>query len=146
MRHISDDGLNLIKEFEGLSLTEYDDVAGYKTIGYGHLMSEDEFYPDGITEEFAEELLRIDIQEAEEAVEKYVDVDLNDNQFAAVVSFTFNLGGGALSKSTLLKKLNEGDYEGAAEEFPRWCYAGGKMVAGLQRRRAEEKALFLEEV
>ena len=144
MRHISDRGLELIKEFEGLSFVEYKDVAGYPTIGYGHLMKSGESYPDGITEEKAAELLRDDLAEAEEGVTRQITVDLNDNQFAALVSFTFNLGEGNLKSSTLRKKLNSGDYDGAADEFPKWCYAGGKPFKGLLNRRNKERALFLE--
>ena len=90
-------------------------------------------------------ILKDDLKTYENYVNKYVKVKLNQNQFDALVSFTFNCGGGALKSSTLLKKLNKGDYTGAANELLRWNKANGKILAGLTRRRQSEKALFLKQ-
>lgn len=137
-------GIEIIKRFEGLSLRAYADPAtGGEpyTIGYG---STTDVEPgDSITPEGAERLLREDLKNAERAVEQLVTVPLNANQHAALVSFVFNLGFGNLASSTLLKRINAGDYEGAAQELDRWVYAGGERLKGLERRRAAEKALFL---
>ncbi|WP_157796254.1 LysM peptidoglycan-binding domain-containing protein [Bacillus xiapuensis] len=143
-------GVNLIKEFEGLRLTAYYDSVGVLTIGYGHTnntASADKYpvYPgQTITASKAEEILKADLITYENAVNSYVTYPINQNQFDALVSFSFNLGTGALRTSTLLAKLNAGDVQGAADEFDRWVYAGGQILAGLVRRRAAEKALFLE--
>lgn len=137
-------GLELIKEFEGLRLTAYLCPAQVWTIGYGHTAGVRQ--GDVIIEAQADAFLRHDLAASELAVGRRVTALLNQNQFDALVSFTFNLGAGNLSRSTLLKKLNAGDYAGAAEEFLRWNRAGGKPLAGLSRRRAAERALFLTEV
>lgn len=141
--HISNNGLNLIKEFEGCKLTAYKCPAGVWTIGYGH--TKDVKQGMKITSKQAEQLLVNDLKTYESYVSKYVKVKLNQNQFDALVSFTFNCGGGALKSSTLLKKLNKGYYTGAANELLRWNKANGKILAGLTRRRKAEKALFLKE-
>lgn len=144
----SDNGFKIIKEAEGLRLEPYQDVAGYWTIAYGHkILKGEPYYPYGnikrITTAQAFMILTRDVQKAEHAVNNYVKVPLTQNQFDALVSFVFNLGAGAFKKSTLLKKLNAGDYVGAAEQLPRWRFAGGKEFAGLLNRRNKEKALFL---
>ena len=136
-------GIALIKTFEGLSLSKYQDVVGKWTIGYGHLILPEESFAQPITEAQAEALLRRDLSVSENAVNKYVSVALNQDQFDALVSFTFNLGSGNLKSSTLLKLLNERRYQEAANQLLRWDKAGGKQVAGLTRRRAAELALFL---
>lgn len=150
MREINESALSLIKSFEGLELKPYKCPADVPTIGYGTTV-----YPDGkkvslkdspISEERAEELLLHDIKKYGKAVEDAVKVELNDNQYGALVSFTYNVGIGALNNSTLLRKLNSGDYEGAAEQFERWIYAGGKVLNGLVKRRQAERALFLHPV
>lgn len=141
--NISNKGISLIESFEGLRLAKYLDVVGKPTIGYGHLILPSESFPAPITEAQAEALLLKDLGISESGVSKSVKVPLNQNQFDALVSFTFNLGVGNLQSSTLLKKLNAGDYAGAADEFLRWNKAGGKEVAGLTRRRAAERSLFL---
>ena len=87
-------------------------------------------------------MLKKDLIKFEEGVEKLVEVDINSNQFSALVSFAFNLGCGNLKKSTLLKKLNDGDTEGASDEFLQWVSAGGKRLPGLERRREAERELF----
>jgi len=147
----SQNGIDLIKAFEGLhkiksdgSVRSYRDPAGRWTIGYGHTSG----VKSGmlITPEEAEDLLRTDVVEAEEAVERLVKVDLSQNQFDALVSFVFNLGQGNFRSSTLLRKLNRGDYDGAATEFVRWNKARveGQLrpLPGLTRRRTAEAALF----
>ena len=135
-------GLKLIKEFEGLRLTAYYDVVGVLTIGYGHT-GDDVYVGQTITEQQAEQLLQKDLNTFEQAVNKLISINLNQNQFDALVDFTYNLGIGAFGNSTLLKKLNAGDYEGAADELLRWDKDNGKRVAGLARRRKDERALYL---
>lgn len=139
---IGQNGLKLIKSFEGFAPLEYVCVAGKRTIGYGHVLKADERYPAGLTEAEAEMLLLDDVAEAEQAVIDLVEVPLSANQFDALTSFVFNVGRRNFSGSTLLKKLNAGDYTGAANEFIRWKYVGNKVVAGLLRRRQTEKKLF----
>lgn len=135
-------GLKLIKSFEGFSPLEYTCVAGKRTIGYGHVLRVGESYPAGVTEAEAETLLLDDVAEAEQTVIDLVEVPLSANQFDALVSFVFNVGWRKFAGSTLLKKLNATDYDGAAAEFLRWKYANGKVINGLLRRRTAEKKLF----
>ena len=140
--HTSQKGLDLIKSSEGLRLSAYKCPADVWTIGYGTTAG---VKPgQTITKERAEELLRDDARRFEGYVDRLVKVPLTQGQFDALVSFTYNLGPGALEKSTLLRLLNAGDYAGAASQFGRWINAGGKPLAGLVRRRAAERALFEE--
>lgn len=145
----NDAGIALIKEFEGLRLEAYPDPAhgwNVPTIGYGHTSAAGEPKVTRgmkITAAEADAILRRDLGQYERSVSEAVKVPLNENQFSALVSFTFNLGAGNLRKSTLLKKLNAGDYAGAADQFRHWNKAGGKTLAGLTRRRAAERDLFL---
>ena len=134
-------GLDLVKEFEGFRANAYRCPAGVPTIGYGHTKTARMGMT--ITRERAEQLLRSDLFDAESAVSRLVKVPLSSNEFSALVSFVFNLGEGNFAKSTLLRKLNAGDKRGAADELPRWNKAGGKVLQGLVRRRAAERALFL---
>jgi lysozyme len=144
--------LELIREFEGLRTSAYPDPAhGWRvpTIGIGHTSAAGppEVYMGlTITEEEAYDILSRDLAGVEDQVRKLVRVPLNENQFGALVSFTFNLGAGNLQRSTLLKKLNKGNYEGAAAEFGKWVYAGGEKLNGLVRRREAERLLFLKAV
>lgn len=142
-RNISQRGVELIKQFEGYSSRRYLDSAGKPTIGYGHLIKTNENLYQ-ITESGAESILRKDVERAEKAVLQLVKVSLTQNQYDALVSFTFNLGEGSLKQSTLLKKLNYGNYKGSAAEFDRWVYAGGKKIKGLEKRRKKERELFLD--
>jgi lysozyme len=164
MRDLNDTGLELIKRFEGIpdgdpltvNIDPYLDPIDIWTIGWGHAIevggaylrgkanrkAARDLYPGGITMAQAETLLRGDVLDTCRDVESLVDVTLTDNQFAALVSFTFNLGRGNLAKSTLLKKLNGGDFAGASAEFQKWNKAGGKVMDGLVRRRAAEAELF----
>lgn len=131
----------IVRQFEGCCLSPYEDVAGKWTVGVGHLIPPDQPIRD-ITQEEADSLFFFDLNLADDCVEEAVKVPLTDNQRAALISFTFNLGCGSLKRSTLLKKLNAGDTVGACQEFVRWSYAGGRQVNGLLRRRTAEAALF----
>lgn len=139
---LNEAGLSLIKQFEGLKLEAYQDVVGIWTIGYGHT-GPDVAKGMVITTADAEILLAKDIEKFEIGVRKLVSNACTSNQFSALVCFSFNVGLGALGKSTLLKKLVAGDISGAADEFLKWNKAGGKEVAGLTRRRVAERQLFL---
>lgn len=139
-------GIELIKEFEGCRLTAYKCPAGVWTIGYGHTGTVDgKLIGKGmtITAAKATELLKKDLAEFEAAVNGCVTAPITQNMFDALVSFSFNVGAGALRRSTLLRKLNAKDYEGAAAEFPLWNKSGGKVLNGLVRRRERERQLFL---
>lgn len=143
---ISNKGIALIKQFEGLRLDAYQDSVGVWTIGYGWTQPVDgKPITKGmvIKPETAERLLKTGLVSYENDVSKLVKVKLTQGQFDALVSFAYNLGTRALSTSTLLRKLNAGDYRGAADEFPRWNKAGDKVLDGLTRRREAERALFL---
>ena len=143
----SNKGIELLKRFEGLSLKPYKDAIGVATIGYGCTC-----YKDGtavkitdipISNEQAEALLRETLVQYESGVLELVRVPLNQNQFDALVCFAYNVGIGNLKKSTLLKRLNDGCYTDAAEQFLRWNRAGGRVLNGLAKRRKLEKELFL---
>lgn len=135
-------GLNLIKSFEGCKLKAYQDIVGVWTIGYG-TTGPDVSEGLEITQEEAEKRLLADVEVFERGVSRLVKVPLTENQLAALTSFAYNLGLGALGKSTLLMLLNEGKYEAAALEFGKWSRAGGQVVPGLVRRREAERTLFL---
>ena len=142
----SEKGIALIKQFEGCSLTAYYDAVGVLTIAYGWTRPVDGkpvHVGMTITQETAERLLKTGLVSYESDVSRLVKVKLTQGQFDALVSFTYNLGARSLSTSTLLRKLNAGDYAGAADEFPRWNKAGGKVLKGLTRRREAERSLFL---
>lgn len=133
--------MDLIKKYEGFKLEAYQCPAGIWTIGYGHTSG---VKPgDKITARQAEMYLKVDIVEFEYAISALVSVPLTDKMRAALVSFVFNVGKGAFAKSKLLKKLNAGDYSGAANEFLAWNIANGKRLKGLLRRRVEERYIFL---
>lgn len=140
-------GLALIKRFEGWSPVPYLDPIGIPTIGHGSIwgaggkrVTMD--HPQ-ITEEQGEELLRREVAHTERAVRRLIRIRLDERPFAALVSFTYNLGAGNLQTSTLRMKANRGDMTGAANEFPKWRRAGGRILRGLVRRRAEERTLWL---
>lgn len=140
-RETSEQGVSFIKSHEGLRLNAYRCPGNVWTIGYGHTKS---VMPGmRITEARAVELLKLDLQVYEDAVNNLVKATLNQNQFDALVSFTFNVGVGALGNSTLLKLLNDGSYKSAADQFLRWVHGGGQKLPGLVRRRNEERSLFL---
>ena len=143
---VSAKGIDLICGFEGLRLTAYDDGVGVWTIGFGTIK-----YPNGVrvrrgdtcTLEQAKSYMKYDLIEFEHTVNSLVKAPLNQNQFDALVSLTYNIGSGAFKSSTLLKKLNLSDYKGAADQFDVWVNAGGKRMQGLANRRTKEKSLFL---
>lgn len=142
---ISKNGLNLIKEFEGVRLTAYKCPAGILTIGIGHTSAAGapEVKPGmTITANEAYEILDRDLDQYEKAVDRLVKVPLSQEQFDALVSFVYNVGVGAFQKSTLLKKLNAGQYGAVPGELMKWTKAGGKELPGLVRRRRAEAALW----
>ncbi len=141
-RQINDAGIALIKATEGLRLEAYQDSVGIWTIGYGHTGT-DVHQGEVITEAEADDLLRYDLQIAEECVESTCP-GLSDNRFAACVSFVFNLGCSAFKHSTLVKMIWAEDWDAAAAEFQRWDRAGGKVLIGLVNRRRAEAELFSE--
>lgn len=137
--------LDMVKHHEGFRADAYICPAGVWTIGYGNT-----YYEDGrkvgrgdhITESEAEKLFINVLKDFREYVRSKVKVALNNNQLQALTSFTYNVGKGAFSNSTLLRKLNSNDYKGAAQEFPRWNKGGKRVLQGLVRRREDEKRLF----
>lgn len=138
---ISKPGIELIKRYEGLRLQAYCCPAGVQTIGYGHTGA-DVTAGKEITLDEAEALLRSDLLEFEKRVQQIVTAPLTQGQFDALVSFAYNVGIGALQRSTLLRKLNSEDYAGASAEFPRWTKAGAIELPGLVKRRAAEREMF----
>ncbi|HFO0262112.1 MULTISPECIES: lysozyme [Serratia] len=143
---ISDDGMALIKRFEGLRLQAYQDSVGVWTIGYGWtqpVAGRKVGAGMAIDAATAERLLVCGVAQFEQGVERRVAVTITQGQFDALVSFAYNLGLRALEKSTLLRRLNAGDRQGAADQFDRWVNAGGVRLDGLVARRAAERALFL---
>lgn len=137
----SKDGVHLTEQFEGCKLEAYQDSVGVWTIGYGHTRGVYEGMT--CTQEEAEAWLLEDIANAEADVNKHVTLDsLDQNEFDALVDFAFNCGDGNLNSSTLLKLVNADELDLAANEFEKWDHAGGKVVAGLLRRRLAEKAEF----
>ncbi len=145
MRKISKEGLVMIKQWEGLRLSAYKDAIGVWTIGYGHTSTAGKpFVHKGmtVTEEQAENVLCQDLKQFENAVEQAVQVSLTNEQFAALVSFCYNVGTAAFCNSTLLKKLNQGEYEAVPSELQKWTKAGGKRLQGLVHRRAAEAGLW----
>jgi lysozyme len=137
---VSAAGIDLIKQFEGFRANAYQDSVGVWTIGWGHTSGARP--GQTISRETATSLLRGDLQWAVSAVNRLVKVRLAQPQFDALVSFVFNLGEGNFAKSTLLRRLNAGDFAGAADQFAVWNKAGGRVLPGLTRRRSAEAALF----
>lgn len=161
---ISQNGIQEIIRHEGIARHDnrtkryyvYNDAANKQTIGIGHLLTNAEKrtgridtsvvtvpFKNGLTLEQCHDLFRKDIRKFEKAINTIVKVPLSQNQYDALVSFIFNIGIDAFVRSTLLRKLNARDYEGAANELPRWNKAGGRVVRGLTLRRASERKLFL---
>lgn len=144
MRHINQEGLELIKVFEGCELKAYRDAVGVLTIGYG---STGGHVKAGmtITRVEAEQLLREDLQRFEVGVDQRLgDIEVTDNQFSAMVSLAFNIGLANFSGSSVLRRILAGNVQGAADAFLMWNKAGGKELKGLTRRRAAERELFLK--
>ena len=147
--NIGDRGLDLIRAFEGFRAEPYLDAVGVPTIGYGST-----YYPGGqrvrltdppISEPEARRLMQATLAEFEDGISAALQVDVTQSQFDALVCWAFNIGVSAAQNSTLMKKLNSGDYLGAADQFLRWNKAGGHVLRGLTRRREAERALFLED-
>lgn len=138
----SKSGLELTKRFEGVRLIAYQDSTGVWTNGYGHTNSVKE--GDVISQTQAEQFLQEDIKSVETAVNDLVKVSLTQEEFDALVDFVFNLGVGNFERSTLLRLLNQGDYNGAAAEFEKWDKARGKVISGLLRRRIAEENEFID--
>lgn len=136
----------LARPFEGLSLAPYHDPVGFPTIGYGHLLSRKPYAPldawDNITHDQAQLLLAQDMESALAQVKILIKVPLNNHQAAALTDFTYNCGAGNLQISTLLKRLNQGDYSTVPQELNRWVYARGQKLNGLINRRKAEGALW----
>ena len=137
---ISEEGKALIKKFEGCKLDSYRCSANVATIGYGH--TKDVSDGDTCTQEEADQMLAEDLEEFEGYVDKLVTVDLEQNQFDALVAWTFNLGPTNLKSSTMLRVLNEGKHENVPSEMRRWNKAGGEPLEGLIRRREAEGLLW----
>ena len=135
-------GTEILKYFEGGRLEAYQDSVGVWTIGYGHTKGVLEGMT--ITQEGAEQLLQTELEEDEGYIENYVTVPLTQNQFDALVVWVYNLGPTNFRNSTLLKELNSGNYTAAGKEITRWNKAGGKVLAGLVKRREAEAKLFNE--
>ena len=138
--NISQEGLSLIKKFEGCELEAYKCAAGVWTIGYGSIKGVKQ--GDTITQEEADNLLLYEMDEYEGYINDAVNVDLNQNQFDALVSWVFNLGPSNLSSSTLLTRINNKDWKDVPNQIKRWNKAGGKVLEGLIRRREAEALLF----
>lgn len=143
MRDLSK-AIDLIKQFEGCKLIAYKCPAGVWTVGYGSTTFEGTKVTEGltITQQQAEDQLQRDLEVPRKVIDQLVTVPLNDNQYCALVDFIYNIGAGNFQSSTLLKKLNKGQYNDASFEFLRWNRSKGRIVNGLQRRREAEQALF----
>jgi len=131
---MTETGIRLLKQFEGFRGSPYKDAVGVLTIGYGTVLP--------LSESEATALLRERLLPYLRAVDELVTVPLTDNQRDALVSFTYNVGIGALKRSTLIKRLNAGDYDAVPAQLKRWNRAGGRVLQGLVRRRAAEAALW----
>jgi lysozyme len=116
--------------------------AGYPTVGYGHLIMDGEDFSKGLSQLEAEQLLAFDLKSDEATVLRLIEVPLTQGQFDALVSFTYNLGGGALQRSTLRRKINRGEHGDVPEELMRWVWAGGRQLKGLIRRRQAEGVMY----
>jgi lysozyme len=139
-RRIADEALALIKRWEGLKLHSYKCEAGVWTVGYGHTSTAQ---PDMVINEAqANLLLKKDLAQFEAAVERLVKVPLSDGQFGALVSWCFNVGESAASRSSLIRKLNKGDYDSVPGELARWNKVGNRILPGLSNRRAAEAGLW----
>lgn len=132
---------NLIKKAESLRLEAYKCPAGVPTIGWGHTKGVK--MGQKITKQQAEKLLKEDLNKMASVVKKHVKVEINQNQFDALVSFVFNVGEDAFKNSTMLNLINQKDFKGASKEFQRWVHADGKKLEGLVVRRENEKKMFL---
>lgn len=137
----SDNALTLLKSVEGVRLKAYQDGGGVWTIGYGHT-GPDVVPGLVISQQRAEELLALDVKKVEDVINSMVKVALTQNQYDALTSFIFNIGGKQFSTSTMLRLINQGQFVLAKDQFARWKYDNGKEVQGLVNRRAKEAELF----
>jgi lysozyme len=140
--HLSPDGLDLLKKSEGFRDRVYADVAGFRTIGFGHRLTPGETYPNGITLPQGETILGRDLAIAEAAVDRLVKVSLTQGQFDALVDFVFNLGAERLASSTLLSYLNAGKHDAAALQLLAWDHVGSQEITALKTRREAEFHLW----
>lgn len=141
---LSQSGADFIQRHEGLRVEAYKDQGGLWTIGYGHLLPQNKDWTGHrITIEEAKQMFAYDVKDAEAAVNRLVTVPLTQNQFDALVSWTFNLGQGNLADSTMLEVLNSGNYEEVPGQINRWIYVNGQASAGLRNRRQDEANLFV---
>lgn len=140
--HLSSAGLELLKKSEGFRDQTYADVAGFRTIGFGHRQAPGENYSNGMSLAQAEKILATDVLLAEAAVTRLVKVPLTQGQFDALVDFVFNLGAARLASSTLLNYLNSGKYDAAAWQLLAWDHAGSREIVGLKLRREAEFHLW----
>lgn len=139
---ISETGKDIIRNLEGFSATRYPDGKGY-SIGYGHQILPGESFVEPISKEIGELLLESDSAKSEKIVNSSVKVPLKQNQFDALVSFVYNVGANAFKNSSMLRYINSGRNDLAADEFNRWVYYQGSVNKGLVARREKEKKLFL---
>ncbi len=148
MSDVPDGAVKMAEAFEGFSETPYRDPVGVFTIGYGStrdvLGQPVTVNTPIVSRAVAEGMMRRDLTVALRTVQGDVMVALTDEEKSALIDFIFNVGSGAFGGSTLLRLLNAGDFAGAADQFERWDHAGGKVLAGLTRRRMAEKAEFLK--
>ena len=140
--------IDLIKQFEGFRPEAYQDSVGVWTIGYGTTIINGQPVKQGmtITQDQALQLVQQEVNKLWSKIESILKVKINDNQMNALVDFAYNLGFGSLKNSTLMRLVNESKFDEAANQFPRWVYAGGKVLPGLVRRREAERQLFLQNV
>ena len=148
--HINEAGLEIIKSFEGFSETAYLCPANRWTIGFGSTWDIKGNAVTGshlpVTRDEAGRLLAREVRHVESGINKLIQAELTENMFSATASLVYNIGTGNFQRSTLRMKLNRGHYEAAADEFPKWRKAGGRILKGLVRRRARERQLFLTDV
>ena len=147
--HINERGIEMVKIFEGLALRPYVCAGGVNSVGYGATRGSDgrpiRMDMEPVTKDVGLQLLLNDLAKVERSVGRLIKIGLNSNEFSSLCSFCYNVGSGNLQMSTLRSKLNRGDRDGAADEFPKWRRAGGRILAGLVRRREMERQLFVSE-
>lgn len=140
----SQKGIDLIKKFEGFSDKEYICPAGKPTIGYGHVILANEYFQEPMTRRVAETLLKTDLEPRQKSLNSFLKVNINQNQFDALISLMYNIGVDNFRKSTLLKFINERLFDKVPDQFRRWRFSNGKVLKGLVNRREEEIKLWLE--
>ena len=145
---VNEAALTIIKSFEGFSSDPYLDPIGIPTIGFGSIWTSTgdriSMNHPCVNKKQATELLQREVRHVEAAIKKLIKAELTENMFSAVASLAYNIGTGNLQRSTLRIKLNRGRYLDAADEFPKWRKAGGRVLKGLVRRRIAERNLFID--